>query len=103
MDRTAIKAKVIDALKKVHDPEIPVNIYDLGLIYDVVINDKGVCEITMTFTSPNCPAVELLPDEITVAAKYVEGVTDVDLMITFEPPWEQSMMSEEAKVELGLI
>lgn len=103
MDREATKNKVIDALKKVHDPEIPVNIYDLGLIYDITISNEGVAEITMTFTSPNCPAVELLPDEITVAAKYVEGVTDVDLMITFEPPWEQSMMSEEAKVELGLI
>ena len=94
---------IVEALKKVHDPEIPVNIYDLGLIYDISIDDDGMTDITMTFTSPNCPAVEMLPDEITVAAKYVEGVKDVNLIITFDPPWNQDMMTEESRVELGLI
>lgn len=103
MDKDKIEKDIIAALKKVHDPEIPVNIYDLGLIYDISIADDGVIDITMTFTSPNCPAVEMLPDEISVASKYVKGVKDVNLIITFDPPWNQDMMTEEARVDLGLI
>ena len=103
MDKEEIRKDIIAALKKVHDPEIPVNIYDLGLIYDIVITDDGIADIIMTFTSPNCPAVEMLPDEIIVAAKYVEGVKDTNLIITFEPQWNQDMMTDEARVDLGLI
>lgn len=103
MNTNQMRDAVVASLKTVHDPEIPVNIYDLGLIYGIDIDDNGIVDITMTFTSPNCPAVEILPDQVTVAAKYVEGVRDVNLIITFEPPWDQDMMSEEVKVELGLI
>jgi FeS assembly SUF system protein len=103
MDKAVIKENIINSIKTVHDPEIPVNVYDLGLIYDIAVNDDGIADVTITFTTPNCPAVEMLPDQITVAAKYVEGVKDVNLIITFEPPWHQDMMSDEAKVELGLV
>ena len=103
MEKQSVKEEIVKALKQVHDPEIPVNIYDLGLIYSIDITGNGIADITMTFTSPNCPAVEMLPDQISVAAKYVEGVNDVNLIITFDPPWNQDMMSEAAKVELGLI
>ena len=96
-----LKEKVINAIKKVFDPEIPVNIYELGLIYDVKVKDE-TAKIIMTLTSPNCPVAESLPQEVKDSAMQVEGIESVDLDLVFEPPWEKSMMSEAAKLELNL-
>ena len=101
--KVSITDKVIDQLKDVYDPEIPVNIYDLGLIYEVAFDDKDKVSILMTFTTPNCPVVEILPAEIREKVLSIEGVNDVEIEITFEPPWDQDMLSEEAKLDLGLI
>ena len=98
----SLKEKVIEVLKTVYDPEIPVNIYELGLIYEVTTNDNNV-NILMTFTTPNCPVVESMPSEIRERVLSIEAVNDVEIEITFEPPWDQEMLSEEAKLELGLI
>ena len=96
-----LKEQVITEISKIYDPEIPVNIYELGLIYDVKVNDDKV-KITMTLTSPNCPVAESLPQEVKDSAMQVEGIEKVDLDLVFEPPWDQSMMSEAAKLELNL-
>ena len=96
-----IKDKIIEEIKKIYDPEIPVNIYELGLIYEVSV-DKKKANIKMTLTSPNCPVAESLPKEVKDSAMQVEGIEDVDLDLVFEPPWEKSMMSEAAKLELNL-
>jgi FeS assembly SUF system protein len=98
-----IKSAIIDVLKTVYDPEIPVNIYDLGLIYEVNVFADGNVEIVMTLTSPNCPAAGTLPGEVEQKAKAVSGVKDVTLELVFEPAWSQEMMSEEAKLELGFL
>jgi len=98
-----LESKVIDTLKEIFDPEIPVNIYELGLIYKVEANDAGKVEITMTLTSPNCPMVDDLLDEIHDKTIAIDGVTDFMLNIVFDPPWDKDMMSEEAKVTLGLL
>ncbi|NCU25314.1 DUF59 domain-containing protein [Candidatus Nomurabacteria bacterium] len=92
---------IINNLKEVYDPEIPVNIYDLGLIYNVDVDDKNNANIIMTLTAPGCPVVDVLVDEITAAARAVEGIEEVNVEITFDPPWDKSMMSEEARLELG--
>lgn len=92
---------IINNLKEVYDPEIPVNIYDLGLIYNVDVDDKNNANIIMTLTAPGCPVVDVLVVEITEAARAVEGVENVNVEITFDPPWDKSMMSEEARLELG--
>lgn len=92
---------IIDNLKEVYDPEIPVNIYDLGLIYNVDIDEKNYANIVMTLTAPGCPVVDILMDDVTQAVRAVEGVEDVHVDLTFEPPWDKSMMSEEARLELG--
>ena len=97
------KDAVIDVLKTVFDPEIPVNVYDLGLIYEVNVFNSGEVEIEMTLTSPNCPAAASMPAEIEEKAKGVAGVKDVTLELVFDPPWNQEMMSEEAKLELGFL
>jgi|TARA_R110000851_G_C13009180_1_gene559165 FeS assembly SUF system protein len=98
---------IIQALKTVYDPEIPVDVYELGLIYDIKIHDKvdniQRVDILMTLTSPNCPVAESLPLEIQETALAVEGVDDVNVELTFEPPFTQDMMSEEAKFELGMM
>jgi FeS assembly SUF system protein len=100
---TDIKNAVVEVLKTIYDPEIPVNIYDLGLIYEVnVFPDKAV-EVVMTLTSPNCPAAGSLPGEVEQKSKAVAGVKDVIIELVFEPPWNQEMMSEEAKLELGFM
>ncbi|GAB1454408.1 hypothetical protein MASR2M47_44640 [Draconibacterium sp.] len=91
---------IINNLKEVYDPEIPVNVYDLGLIYNVDIEDNNV-NILMTLTAPGCPVVDILVDDITAAARAVEGVENVNVELTFDPPWDKSMMSEEARLELG--
>lgn len=98
-----LKGAIIEVLKTVFDPEIPVNIYDLGLIYEVNVFPDGNVEIVMTLTSPNCPAAGSLPGEVEQKAKSVAGVKDVTLELVFEPSWSQEMMSEEAKLELGFM
>ncbi len=100
---TEIKNGVIEVLKTVFDPEIPVNIYDLGLIYEVNVLPDDMVEIVMTLTSLNCPAAASLPAEVEQKAKAVSGVKDVTLELVFDPPWSQEMMSEEAKFELGFM
>ena len=95
--------QIIDALKTVYDPEIPVNIYDLGLIYDVVIDDDYFVDVSMTLTAPGCPVAETFPGIVENAVKGVVGVADARVELTFEPPWRQDMMTEEALLELGMI
>lgn len=97
------KDAIIDVLKTVFDPEIPVNVYDLGLIYEVNVFNSGEVEIVMTLTSPNCPAAASMPAEIEEKTRGVAGVKDVTLELVFDPPWNQEMMSEEAKLELGFL
>tara|TARA_B100001123_G_scaffold395923_1_gene477893 strand:- start:901 stop:1203 length:303 start_codon:yes stop_codon:yes gene_type:complete len=97
-----IKSKVIEEIKKIYDPEIPVNIYELGLIYKIDVDDKNKVNIDMTLTSPNCPVAESLPNEVKNNIKKVEGVSDVNLNLVWEPPWNQDKMSEAAKLELNL-
>ena len=97
-----IKNKVIEEIKKIYDPEIPVNIYELGLIYKVDIDVKNKVNIDMTLTSPNCPAAESLPNEVKENVKKVDGVSDVNLNLVWEPPWDKDKMSEAAKLELNL-
>jgi len=94
---------IIDALRTVYDPEIPVNIYDLGLIYDVVIDEKYFVDVAMTLTAPGCPVAETFPGFVENAVKGVVGVSDARVELTFEPPWTMANMSEEAKLELGMI
>lgn len=94
---------VIDALKEVFDPEIPINIYDLGLIYNLKIDDHNNVDILMTLTTPNCPIAEDMPGIVRDEVSHVEGVGKVNVELTFEPPWDMANLSEEAKVELGLI
>jgi len=97
-----LKAQVIAALKKVYDPEMPVNIYELGLIYGVDVDAKGQVAIRMTLTAPNCPVAGTLPADVERAARAVPGVTGVKLELTFDPPWTKDRMSEAAKLALGL-
>ena len=92
---------IIDNLKEVYDPEIPVNVYDLGLIYNVDVDENNTASIIMTLTAPGCPVADMLVEEITQAARAVETIETVNVDLTFEPPWEKSMMSEEARLELG--
>ena len=96
-----LKEKVIAEIKKIYDPEIPVNIYELGLIYDVSIIEKNV-KVKMTLTTPNCPVAESLPKEVKESIMELDGVDKVDLDLVWEPPWDKSMMSEAAKLELNL-
>ena len=95
--------QVLRMLKTVFDPEIPVNIYDLGLIYKIEIKDDGVCEIDMTLTAPSCPAADFLVEDIRQKVATVDGITAVNVNLVFEPEWTKDMMSEEAKLELGFL
>ena len=97
-----IKSKVIEAVKKIYDPEIPVNIYELGLIYKIDVDEKNKVNVDMTLTSPNCPVADSLPNEVKENIKKVEGVSDVTLNLVWEPPWDKDKMSEAAKLELNL-
>ena len=97
-----LKEKVISEIKKIYDPEIPVNIYELGLIYKVEVDEKNKVVIEMTLTSPNCPVAESLPNEVKHNVKCIDGVSDVDLNVVWEPPWNKDKMSEAAKLELNL-
>ena len=97
-----LKKEIIEEIRKIYDPEIPVNIYELGLIYDVKIENDNIAKIIMTLTSPNCPVAESLPQEVKDSAMQVEGIERVDLDLVFEPPWNKDMKSEAAKLELNL-
>lgn len=98
----SIKEKIVEELKQVHDPEISVNIYDLGLIYDIRVNDAFDVEIDMTLTSPGCPVGALLVKQVKRCVTLLEGTNEVEVNLVFEPPWDQSQMSEEARLELGV-
>ena len=97
-----LKEKVISEIKKIYDPEIPVNIYELGLIYKVEIDENNKVNVEMTLTSPNCPVAESLPNNVNENIMKVEGITDVDLKLVWDPPWSKDKMSEAAKLELNL-
>ena len=97
-----LKDKIIEEIKKIYDPEIPVNIYDLGLIYDVKVENKNTAKVKMTLTSPNCPVAESLPKEVKDGIMQVEGIDNVDLDLVWDPPWDKNRMSEAAKLELNL-
>lgn len=103
IDKEILHEKIIEKIKGIFDPELPVNIYDLGLIYKVDINDRGYVQVTMTLTAPSCPAAQSLPIEVDQKIREIEGVSDVNVMITWTPKWEKSMMSEVAALELGFM
>tara|TARA_B100001996_G_scaffold215648_1_gene165755 strand:- start:578 stop:877 length:300 start_codon:yes stop_codon:yes gene_type:complete len=97
-----LKDKIIKEIKKIYDPEIPVNIYELGLIYDIKVDNKNNVKVNMTLTTPNCPVAESLPKEVKDSIMEIKEVNKVDLELVWEPPWDKSMMSEAAKLELNL-
>ena len=99
----AVGEKIVERICQIYDPEIPVNIYELGLIYDIQVSEDCDVEIEMTLTSPNCPVAETLPLEVDEKVQVVEEVRNVKVNITFDPPWDKGMMSEEAKLELGML
>lgn len=101
MESDVLRDKVIGVIKNIYDPEIPVNIYDLGLVYRVDILPINNIQITMTLTAPSCPAAQSLPIEVDQKVRQIEGVNDVHVQVTWDPPWDKSMMSEEAQLELG--
>jgi FeS assembly SUF system protein len=102
-DPTAIERDVIQALHRCYDPEIPVDIYELGLIYGITVAPDGAVDVRMTLTAPNCPAAQELPAEVERAVRSVSGVTDAKVEITFDPPWDSCRMSDAAKLKLGLL
>ena len=97
-----VEQNIVDTLKNIYDPEMPVNIYDLGLIYDIDYEPDGNVEIKMTLTAPNCPMADMLLEDVVKQVGKVKGVKNVEVVLTFEPPWDKSMLSEEARLELGL-
>ena len=103
IDVNALGEKIVRVIKTIFDPEIPVDIYELGLIYDVFVNEDYEVKILMTLTTPNCPVAETLPLEVEEKVKSIDAVKDAEVEITFDPPWTQDLMSEEAKLELGLL
>lgn len=102
-DTINLGENVVKVLKTIYDPEIPVDIYELGLIYDVMINEDNDVKILMTLTSPNCPVAETLPKEVEEKVKSIDEVKSCEVEITFDPPWNRDLMSEEAKLELGML
>ncbi|MCK9407735.1 MAG: iron-sulfur cluster assembly protein [Bacteroidetes bacterium] len=102
MEKMILKEQVTEQIRTVFDPEIPVNIYELGLVYNVEVNDWGLVDITMTLTSPACPAAQSIPVEVKQKSESIFGVTEVNVNIVWEPRWETSMMSEEARLTLGM-
>mgnify|MGYP003572910583 CR=1 FL=1 len=103
IDTNALGEKIVTVLKTIYDPEIPVDIYELGLIYDVFVNEDYDVKILMTLTTPNCPVAETLPLEVEEKVKSLNDVKSAEVEITFDPPWTQELMSEEAKLELGML
>ena len=100
-EKTKIEAEIVEVLKTVYDPEIPVNIYDLGMIYKIDLHDDGTLDMDMTFTSPSCPAADYIFEDVRTKVEGVKGVETANINLVFDPIWDQSMMSEEARVELG--
>lgn len=100
-EKTKIEERIVEVLKTVYDPEIPVNIYDLGLIYKIDLADDGTLDIDMTFTAPSCPAADFILEDVRTKVEAVVGVTSATINMVFEPEWDKSMMTEEARVELG--
>lgn len=100
-EKTAVEERIVDVLRTVYDPEIPVNIYDLGLIYKVDVKETGDVDIDMTFTAPSCPAADFILEDVRQKVDAVDGVRNATVNLVFEPVWDQSMMTEEAQVELG--
>lgn len=100
-EKTAVEERIVDVLRTVYDPEIPVNIYDLGLIYKVDVKETGDVDIDMTFTAPSCPAADFILEDVRQKVDSVDGVLNATVNLVFEPVWDQSMMTEEARVELG--
>jgi len=103
IDTAQLGEDIVKMLKTIYDPEIPVDIYELGLIYDVMVNTDNEVKILMTLTSPNCPVAESLPQEVEQKITNIEGVKAAEVEITFDPPWSRDLMSEEAKLELGML
>ncbi len=103
IDVNVLGEKIVSVIKTIYDPEIPVDIYELGLIYDVFVNEDYDVKILMTLTTPNCPVAETLPQEVEEKVKSLKDVKDAEVEITFDPPWSQDLMSEEAKLELGML
>lgn len=101
-EKTKIEERIVDVLKTVYDPEIPVNIYDLGLIYKIDVKDDATVDIDITFTAPTCPAADFILEDVRQKVDSLEGVKSATVNLVFEPAWDQSMLSEEAKLELGL-
>jgi FeS assembly SUF system protein len=102
-DSADLGEKIVKVLKSIYDPEIPVDIYELGLIYDVLVNEDNEVKILMTLTSPNCPVAETLPVEVEEKVKSLNAIKDAEVEITFDPPWTKDLMSDEAKLELGML
>ncbi|MEM0995009.1 MAG: iron-sulfur cluster assembly protein [Bacteroidota bacterium] len=103
MNKEKVKAKIVEQLKTVYDPEIPVDIYELGLIYYIEVNEKGFVDLVMTLTTPMCPVADSLPLEVQEKVLSVEGVDDIDLRVVYDPPWDKSKMSEEAQFVLDMM
>lgn len=103
MEKIELEEKIVEMIKTVYDPEIPVNIYDLGLIYRIELKDDNSVDIDMTLTAPNCPAADFMMEDVRMKVEAIEGVTAVNLNLVFEPEWNQDLMTEEAKLELGLL
>lgn len=100
-EKTKIEERIVDVLKTVYDPEIPIDIYELGMIYKIDVKDDGSVDIDMTFTAPNCPAADFILEDVRTKVESVEGISSANINLVFEPAWDQSMMSEEARLELG--
>lgn len=103
MEKIEIEQKIVEMIKTVYDPEIPVNVYDLGLIYRIELKEDNSVDIDMTLTAPNCPAADFLMEDVKMKVESVEGITAVNMNLVFEPEWSQDLMTEEAKLELGLL
>jgi FeS assembly SUF system protein len=103
VDKISLEIKIIEILKTVHDPELAADIYELGLVYDIDIRDDGYVNVTMTLTAPGCPVAGEIIAEVDQKLRGIEGVSDVNVMLTFDPPWNKEMMSEEARLDLGFL
>ncbi len=101
-EKTQLEERIVDVLKTVYDPEIPVNIFDLGMIYKIDVQDDGSVEMDMTFTSPACPAADFILEDVRTKVESVEGIKAANVNLVFEPEWDKSMMTEEARIELGM-